>query len=107
MPIIIASSSDLDSSVMITGVNEFNSRRRRGATMRMNREGVELVSDIPNYTFLCSTGTYMYIAIIMCRGVLLITIHPARLQWCLSHPLKLKNSSVINHFKFRCVTSQL
>ncbi|XP_065892021.1 uncharacterized protein [Dysidea avara] len=43
MPIIIASSSDLDSSVMITGVNEFNSRRRRGATMRMNREGVELM----------------------------------------------------------------
>ena len=46
MPIIISASSDLDNSVMITGVNEFNSRRRRGATMRMNMEGVELVSDM-------------------------------------------------------------
>ena len=37
-------SSDFDNSVMITGVNEFNNGRRRGATMRMNMEGVELVS---------------------------------------------------------------
>ena len=45
MPIILTASNDLDNSVMITGVNEFNNRRRRGATMRMNKEGVELVSD--------------------------------------------------------------
>ena len=36
---------------MITGVNEFNNRRRRGATMRMNMEGVELVSDRVSVTF--------------------------------------------------------
>ena len=45
MPIIISASSDFDNSVMITGVNEFNNRRHRGATMRMNKEGVELVSN--------------------------------------------------------------
>ena len=45
MPIIILASNDFDNSVMITGVNEFNNGRRRGATMRMNMEGVELVSD--------------------------------------------------------------
>ena len=43
-PLIITASNDLDSSVMIASVREFHNPNRRGATMRMNTEGVDFVS---------------------------------------------------------------
>ena len=44
-PIIMTASNDLDSSVMIASVKEFHNPNRRGATMRMNTEGVNFVSN--------------------------------------------------------------
>ena len=44
MPIITAASDDMDNSVMIASVRNFQSRTRRGAVMRMNSEGVRFVS---------------------------------------------------------------
>ena len=44
MPIITAASDDMDNSVMITSVRNFQSRNRRGAVMRMNSEAVNFVS---------------------------------------------------------------
>jgi len=43
MPVIVTSSNDMNNSVMITGIREFQNRNRRGATMRMNSDGVKLV----------------------------------------------------------------
>jgi len=43
MPVIVTASNDMNNSVMITGIREFRNRNRRGATMRMNRDGVRLV----------------------------------------------------------------
>ena len=44
-PLIITASNDLDSSVMITSVRQFRNPNRRGATMRMNSDAVEFVSN--------------------------------------------------------------
>ena len=44
MPLIITASNDLDSSVMIASVRQFQNPNRRGATMRMNTEGLHFVS---------------------------------------------------------------
>jgi len=44
MPLIIAATNDIDNSVMIAGVNEFQNRHHRGAIMRMNSDGVDFVS---------------------------------------------------------------
>ena len=43
-PLIITASNDLDSSVMISSVREFHNPNRRGATLKMNTEGVQFVS---------------------------------------------------------------
>jgi len=40
----MAASNDLDSSVMISSVQEFRNPNRRGATMRMNSDAVKFVS---------------------------------------------------------------
>ena len=45
MPLIITVSNDLDSSVMIASVRQFHNPNRGGATMRMNTEGVDFVSN--------------------------------------------------------------
>lgn len=50
MPLILTSSNDMDSSVMISSVREFHNPNRRGATMRMNTEGLNFVSYIYSYT---------------------------------------------------------
>lgn len=44
MPIIITASDDMNNSVMITGVRNFQNRNRRGAVMKMNNDGVKFVS---------------------------------------------------------------
>ena len=44
MPIITAAINDVENSVMITGINEFQNRHHRGAIMRMNSDGVIFVS---------------------------------------------------------------
>ena len=61
MPIITAASDDMDNSVMIASVRNFQSRHRRGAVMRMNSEGVRFVS----YTTIHSARCYNN----MCAGV--------------------------------------
>ena len=43
-PIIMTASNDLNSSVMISSVKEFHNPNRRGATMKMNTDGVNFVS---------------------------------------------------------------
>jgi len=43
MPVIVTASNNMNDSVMITGIREFQNRNRRGATMRMNSDGVRLV----------------------------------------------------------------
>ena len=43
-PIIMTASNDLNSSVMISSVKEFHNPNRRGATMKMNIDGVNFVS---------------------------------------------------------------
>lgn len=50
-PLIISASNDLDSSVMITSVKVLQNPNRRGATMRMNSEGVNFVSMLVNCTY--------------------------------------------------------
>jgi len=49
MPIIIAATNDIENSVMIAGINEFQNRYRRGAIMKMNSDGVDFVS-----SFICT-----------------------------------------------------
>ena len=44
MPSIIAAINDIDNSVMIAGINEFQNRQHRGAVMKMNSDGVDFVS---------------------------------------------------------------
>ena len=44
MPIITAATDDLDNSMMITGINEFQNLHHRGAIMRMNSDAVNFVS---------------------------------------------------------------
>ena len=65
-PIIMTASSDLDSSVMIASVKEFYNPHRRGATMRMNSEGVNFVSNsclLYKYTYL---HTYIMYVLQVC-----------------------------------------
>ena len=57
MPLIITASNDLDSSVMITSVRQFHNPNRRGATMRMNTEGLHFVS---THNCIMYIATYMY-----------------------------------------------
>ncbi|XP_065911323.1 uncharacterized protein [Dysidea avara] len=45
MPVIVTASNDMNNSVMITGIREFQNRNRRGATMRMNHDGVRMMCD--------------------------------------------------------------
>ena len=42
---LMIASNNLDSSVMITSVRQFRNPNRRGATMRMNSDAVEFVSN--------------------------------------------------------------
>ena len=44
-PLVITASNDLDSSVMITSIRQFRNPNRCGATMRMNNDAVEFVSN--------------------------------------------------------------
>ena len=44
MPTITIASDDMNNSVMITGVHNFQTHNRRGAVMRMNSDGVKYVS---------------------------------------------------------------
>ncbi|XP_065895289.1 uncharacterized protein [Dysidea avara] len=43
MPIITAATDDLDNSMMITGINEFQNLHHRGAIMRMNSDAVNFM----------------------------------------------------------------
>lgn len=43
-PLTLTASNNLDSSVMIASVQEFHNPNRRGATMRMNTDGLNYVS---------------------------------------------------------------
>ena len=42
---ILIASNNMDNSVMITRVRQFRNPNRRGATMRMNGDAVEFVSN--------------------------------------------------------------
>ena len=46
----MTASNSMDSSVMITTVRQFRNPNRRGATMRMNSDAVEFVSNFV-YTY--------------------------------------------------------